>query len=68
VRERVPAISGNEGQTALLFFPRKGTHLEHGVSTDDCLSSHRLKAGGYPERISDDPGNETVYVMVSSLE
>jgi hypothetical protein len=48
----VPAISGNEGQTALLFFPRKGAHLEHCASADAFLSSHRLKAGGYSEGIS----------------
>ena len=52
VRERVPAISGNEGQTALLFFLRKGAHVEHGASADAFLSSHSLKAYGFPERIS----------------
>ncbi len=38
VRKRVPAFSGNEGQTALLAFPRKGEYANEKILLVGSLS------------------------------
>jgi hypothetical protein len=50
VRKRVPAISGNEDETALLVFPRKGIAFDGNALLREPFIPPPLQRRGLPER------------------